>query len=70
MTIETKDLELAEAVRETCLEIQQRSYEEAGISGLCHEGRWEYALDVLRGMSIEKLLKNINRPDQTSRRTP
>ena len=70
MTVETKDLEFAEAVRKTCLEILQRSYEEAGISGLCHEGRWEYALDVLHGLSIENLLKNISRPDRPSRRTP
>ncbi|MFZ0241609.1 MAG: hypothetical protein WAL90_08180 [Desulfobacterales bacterium] len=49
----------AEAVRKSCLKILQRSYEEAGISGLCHEGRWEYAIDVLQNMAIEELLKKI-----------
>jgi pentatricopeptide repeat protein len=70
MTTTTKELKLAESVRKACLENLQRSYEEAGISGLCHEGRWEYALDVLRNLSMENLLKDISRPHRPSRRTP
>jgi pentatricopeptide repeat protein len=63
-----KELKLAESVRKVCLENLQRSYEEAGISGLCHEGRWEYALDVLRNLSTENLLKDVSRPYRPSRR--
>jgi pentatricopeptide repeat protein len=70
MTTTTEKLKLAESVRKACLENLQRSYEEAGISGLCHEGRWEYALDVLRNLSMENLLKDIRRPHRPSRRTP
>jgi pentatricopeptide repeat protein len=58
----TKERKLAESVRKACLENLQRSYEEAGISGLCHEGRWEYALDVLRNLSMENLLKDYQSP--------
>ncbi|MGA9539168.1 MAG: hypothetical protein WBR24_24970 [Desulfobacterales bacterium] len=68
MTTTTKELKLAESVRKACLENLQRSYEEAGISGLCHEGRWEYALDVLRNLSMANLLKDISRPHRPSRR--
>jgi len=53
MTPTTNELKLAESVRKACLESLLRSHEEAGISGLCHEGRWEYALDVLRNLSMK-----------------
>jgi hypothetical protein len=70
MTPIPKELKLAESVRKAGLENLQRAYEEAEISGLWHEGRWEYALDVLRNLSMENLLKDINRLHRPSRRTP
>jgi hypothetical protein len=36
-----KPLQLAEAVRQACIEAALRAYEDAGYSGLCHKGRWE-----------------------------
>ena len=33
-------LSLAHAVREACLTAAVRAYEDAGLGGLCHEGRW------------------------------
>lgn len=47
---------LAEAVRAACLEVARRAYEEAGISGLCAEGRWELALDAVRGLDLEAVV--------------
>ncbi|MCK7580160.1 MAG: acetyltransferase [Chromatiales bacterium] len=41
-------LEIAETVRAAGVDAAARSYEEAGISGLCHEGRWENALQAVR----------------------
>jgi pentatricopeptide repeat protein len=70
MTTTSKEPKLAESVRKACLKNLRRSYEVAGISGLCHEGRWEYALDVLRSLSMENLLKDISRLHRPSRRTP
>ncbi len=32
---------LAQAVRDACLTAALRAYEDAGLSGLCPEGRWE-----------------------------
>lgn len=52
MTVTIIDFKLAESVPKACLENLQRSYEEAGISGLCHEGRGEYALDVSRSLAM------------------
>lgn len=68
MTVTVEELKLAETVRKACVEILQRTYEEAGISGLCHEGRWEYALDVLQSLAMEDLLEDIGRADRPERR--
>lgn len=70
MTTTIKQLKLAESVRKACLEKLQRSNEEAGISGLCHEERWEYAVNVLRNLSMENLLRDISRPHRPSHRNP
>jgi len=34
---------LAEAVRAACLSAAREAYEDAGLRGLCAEGRWEAA---------------------------
>ena len=39
------DLEdLAKRIRETCLQAVLQAYEDAGVQGLCGEGRWEQPL--------------------------
>lgn len=52
---------LALRVRERCLEVLSAAYEEAGMSGLCAEGRWELALDRLRSLSAAELLQDPER---------
>ena len=52
----TNELELAEAVRRACLEIALEAYEDAGIRGLCAEGRWESAIDAVRQAEAARLL--------------
>ncbi|MHB8534958.1 MAG: acetyltransferase [Sulfuricaulis sp.] len=47
---------IAEAVREACLKSARAAYENAGISGLCEEGRWECAVDAIRALDIETLI--------------
>jgi len=46
----------AEAVREACLKAAQEAYENAGISGLCEEGRWECAVNAIRSLDIEAVI--------------
>lgn len=57
-------LKLAEAVRTACLEAALHAYEEAGISGLCHEGRWEYAVQAIQGLDLTALIKQADTPDR------
>ena len=47
---------VAEAVIKECRESLVAAYEDAGISGLCAEGRWEMALDSLRSINLSKII--------------
>jgi hypothetical protein len=49
--------QLAQAIREACVETALHAYEEAGISGLCGEGRWEYAIQALKGLDLGKVIR-------------
>jgi hypothetical protein len=52
-------LQIAEVVRQACLEAALRAYEDAGLGGLCHEGRWECAVDAIRAMPLRPLLQGL-----------
>jgi hypothetical protein len=45
-------LQMVEAVRQACMAAALQAYEEAGLSGLCQEGRWEYAMDAMRRLNL------------------
>jgi hypothetical protein len=47
---------VAEAVIKECRASLVAAYEEAGISGLCAEGRWEMALDSLRSIDLSGII--------------
>lgn len=46
----------AEAVRAGLVRELERAWEEAGIRGLCGEGRWEFALGRVREMDLASLV--------------
>jgi hypothetical protein len=50
---------LARAVQQACIETALAAYEQAGISGLCQEGRWEVAVGAMRSLDIDALLRNV-----------
>lgn len=52
-----KEITNAEEVREACAKEFIRAYEEAGIKGLCEKGRIEYAVDAVRSLNLEEILK-------------
>ncbi len=45
---------VAAAVRDACLQAALAAWEDAGMSGLCAEGRWERAIDALRSLDLEQ----------------
>lgn len=54
---------IAEAVKQACIDSALRAYEEAGISGLCAEGRWELAVDTMRNLDMKTLLASVEAQD-------
>jgi PAS domain S-box-containing protein len=48
--------QIAQAVQAACIEAAILAYEDAGLSGLCHEGRWECAVDAMRGVDLRSLI--------------
>jgi len=51
---------LAEFIRNECVRTALEAYEEASIRGLCHEGAWEYAVDSIRNLKTEELVKKFS----------
>lgn len=49
--------QLAEAVRRACIEAALAAYEDAGVLGLCAEGRWEAAVGALQSLDLQALLR-------------
>jgi hypothetical protein len=43
---------LAAQVRRACLEAALLAHEDAGLAGLCAEGRWEAAVDAIRSVDL------------------
>jgi hypothetical protein len=46
---------IAAAVRAACVETAIQAYEDAGMRGLCHEGRWESAIAAMRRLDLTVL---------------
>jgi len=55
-------LRTAQAVRDACLMATLQAYEDAGLSGLCHEGRWEGAVDAIRTLALQALVQTLTSP--------
>jgi len=63
--VDELDRQLAERVRAACVRAALIAYEDAGLSGLCAEGRWEYTIGVLRQLDLGSLLRPAPPPDAT-----
>jgi hypothetical protein len=54
--------DLAKRIRAACVEAALQAYEDAGMQGLCAEGRWEAALSALRTVELAPLLRQLKTP--------
>ena len=54
--------DLAKRIRETCIEAVLKAYEDAGMQGLCAEGRWEAAVSALTTIDLAPLLREFKQP--------
>jgi hypothetical protein len=57
---------VAEAVRAACLDAARLAYEDAGIRGLCADGRWEAAVTAIRQLDLSSVIDfRADRPVST-----
>ncbi|HSH45982.1 MAG TPA: hypothetical protein VK966_09005 [Longimicrobiales bacterium] len=56
--------ELAEEVRRTCVAAALQAYEDAGMQGLCPEGRWEAAISAMRAVDVRRLIREHDRAER------
>ena len=52
-------LDLAEAIRRSILDTAARAYEDAGVQGLCADGRWEAAVGAVQQLDLRRLVKEL-----------
>ena len=52
-------LKIAARVVSACKEKLIEAYEDAGVSGLCGEGRWEVALGSLDSIDLKELIGDL-----------
>jgi hypothetical protein len=54
--MDTPAQQLAERVRALCLQTALDAWEDAGVQGLCAEGRWEVAMGALQQLNLAQAL--------------
>jgi hypothetical protein len=54
--------DLAKRIRAAYLEAVLQAYEDAGMQGLCAEGRWEAAISALKTVELAPLLRELKHP--------
>lgn len=58
---------LAETIRQVCIEAALQGYENAAISGLCHEGAWEAAISAIRMVDMDAVIREYESGVQSAR---
>jgi hypothetical protein len=43
------------------VQVALAAYEDAAMSGLCHEGAWECAVDAMRSLNVEQLVAELQK---------
>jgi phosphopantothenate synthetase len=54
---------LAESIRRALIEAGEAAYEDAGIQGLCAEGRWEAAVAAMRTVDVAEVARRAAAAD-------
>ena len=66
--ISSEQRQLAEAIRTACIRAAIAGYEDASLSGLCHEGAWERAIDAMLELKLEAVIQGVRSKDEVARR--
>jgi hypothetical protein len=58
---------VAGRARAAVVEAGTRAYEDAGVRGLCEEGRWEAAVDAMRSLDLKGVVEAEKGPPRERR---
>lgn len=50
---------LAARIRDRCREAAVQAYDDAGVQGLCAEGRWEAAVGAIETVDLKSVLQEL-----------
>jgi hypothetical protein len=51
---------LTQSIRRALIDAAEAAYEDAGIQGLCAEGRWEAAVSAMRTVDLEAVVQGAD----------
>lgn len=51
-------MEMAESIRQACIEAAKDGFRDASMSGLCADGAMEAAVSAIQTLDLEKLIQN------------
>jgi hypothetical protein len=57
------ETDTAERVRRACVAAALAAYEDAGLRGLCADGRWESAVSAMRRLDLEQIASRPSVPE-------
>lgn len=63
-TLTEEEQRIAKHVRAACVEAAQDGFERAAMAGLCHEGARELALDAIKTLDIDAVLRRLERSNE------
>lgn len=55
---------LAKRIRDACAEAALQAYDDAGLQGLCAEGRWEVAIGALKTLDLTPFVREYEQSVQ------
>jgi len=59
-------MRIAELVRTACIAAAQRGFDDAAISGLCHDGAAECAIGAIRAIDLQRIIQLATEQDDNS----
>ncbi|HEY0017013.1 MAG TPA: hypothetical protein VGC13_11865 [Longimicrobium sp.] len=57
---------LTQSIRRALIDAAESAYEDAGIQGLCAEGRWEAAVSAMRTVDLEAVVQGVGASTEAS----
>jgi hypothetical protein len=61
---------IANAIRRALIDAAEAAYEDAGIQGLCAEGRWEAAVSAMRRVDVEAVARGAVQASTSNELSP